>query len=425
MANVRIAVSKKGTLIAMIALVLLLGGGGGYLLWRVNQKDTVAPTDSDASEYEGIECTNYSEDCSDSGKYPRDENGNCPNEGTAGICQYPHQQYCCRYQQKLVAYNITYLAGSGGTVSPSGKQSVKPKGSISSTATPNSGYEFVKWSDEKTTASRTDSNVQADATYTATFRALQVEAFTLTYTAGTGGSISGTTPQTVNKGASGTQVTAVPSAGYVFDKWSDGKTTASRTDSNVQANATYTASFKKAAVDTFTLTYIAGEGGSINGSSSQTVTKGGNGSPVTAVANDGYVFDGWSDDPAKGATRTDKNVQASATYTASFKTNAACGDGMCTGSEDSFNCPADCGAPSSGKVPETAIFDNTRDTIIFGVVILVIGMAWTWISTLPKRAYTSMKTISKAPSEYVSNVKIKKEKNIRESRRNRLERRIK
>ena len=47
-------------------------------------------------------------------------------------------------------------------------------------------------------------------------------ACTLTYSAGTGGTISGTTPQSVAYGGSGTQVTAVPNTGYSFVNWSDG-----------------------------------------------------------------------------------------------------------------------------------------------------------------------------------------------------------
>jgi hypothetical protein len=66
---------------------------------------------------------------------------------------------------------------------------------------------------------------------------------TLTYNAGAGGSISGTTPQTVASGANGSQVTAVPNAGYHFVQWSDGVKTASRTDTNVTANITVTAVF--------------------------------------------------------------------------------------------------------------------------------------------------------------------------------------
>jgi Divergent InlB B-repeat domain len=66
---------------------------------------------------------------------------------------------------------------------------------------------------------------------------------TLTYNAGPNGSISGTTPQTVNHGASGTAVTAVANTGYHFVQWSDLSTANPRTDTNVTANITVTASF--------------------------------------------------------------------------------------------------------------------------------------------------------------------------------------
>jgi hypothetical protein len=68
--------------------------------------------------------------------------------------------------------------------------------------------------------------------------------WTLTYNAGSGGSISGTTPQTVASGADGSQVTAVPNTGYHFVQWSDGVKTASRTDTNVTADINVTAVFE-------------------------------------------------------------------------------------------------------------------------------------------------------------------------------------
>jgi hypothetical protein len=66
---------------------------------------------------------------------------------------------------------------------------------------------------------------------------------TLTYTAGSGGTISGTSPQTVNYDGSGTAVTAVPNIGYHFVSWSDGVTTPSRTELVVLDNLTITAIF--------------------------------------------------------------------------------------------------------------------------------------------------------------------------------------
>jgi hypothetical protein len=88
---------------------------------------------------------------------------------------------------------------------------------------------------------------------------------TLTYTAGTHGSITGTSPQTVNyrhnHGDSGTAVTAVPNTGYHFVKWSDDSTDNPRTDTDVTADITVEASF---AIDTYTITASAGSGGSIS-----------------------------------------------------------------------------------------------------------------------------------------------------------------
>lgn len=40
---------RKTVIIVLLVLFVLVGGGGGYLLWRVNQEETVAPTDSDAA----------------------------------------------------------------------------------------------------------------------------------------------------------------------------------------------------------------------------------------------------------------------------------------------------------------------------------------------------------------------------------------
>ena len=65
----------------------------------------------------------------------------------------------------------------------------------------------------------------------------------LTYTAGPNGLISGTSPQTVADGASGTAVTAVANSGFHFVNWSDTSTVNPRTDTNVTADISVTANF--------------------------------------------------------------------------------------------------------------------------------------------------------------------------------------
>lgn len=68
--------------------------------------------------------------------------------------------------------------------------------------------------------------------------------YTITYTAQEGGEIIGTTPQTVKKGESGTQVTARAQTSFRFVKWDNDDTNPSRTETNVQANITRNAIFQ-------------------------------------------------------------------------------------------------------------------------------------------------------------------------------------
>ncbi len=212
-------------------------------------------------------------------------------------------------------FTLTYNAGPGGSITGTTPQTVNHGASGTAvTATPNAGYRFVSWSDGNLNATRTDANVTADLTVTATFA---INTYTLTYIAGPGGSITGTTPQTVNHGASGTAVTATPNAGYRFVSWSDGNLNATRTDANVTADLTVTATF---AINTYTLTYLAGPGGSITGTTPQTVNHGASGTAVTATPNAGYRFVSWSDGNLN-ATRTDANVTADLTVTATFAIN--------------------------------------------------------------------------------------------------------
>ena len=68
--------------------------------------------------------------------------------------------------------------------------------------------------------------------------------YTLTYTAGAGGTLTGTTSQTAEEGNDGSAVTAVPDSGYVFVKWSDDVIDNPRTDTSVSGDITVDAEFE-------------------------------------------------------------------------------------------------------------------------------------------------------------------------------------
>jgi murein DD-endopeptidase MepM/ murein hydrolase activator NlpD len=209
-------------------------------------------------------------------------------------------------------YTLTYMAGSHGSLTGTSPQTVNyGANGTTVTAIPDMDYHFISWSDGILTASRMDTNVTGDINVTANF---EINTYTLIYNAETGGAISGTTPQTVNHGANGTTVTAVPDMDYHFISWSDGILTAARTDTNVTSDISVTANF---GIDTHTLTYTAGANGSISGTSPQTVNYGANGTEVTAVADANYHFVNWSDDMTT-APRTDTNITADLNVTANF-----------------------------------------------------------------------------------------------------------
>lgn len=94
----------------------------------------------------------------------------------------------------------------------------------------------------KMTATFTSGNVTVTQTYPVTVKGT---GFTLKYAAGAGGKITGNAAQTVLSGKDASTVTAVADAGYHFVKWSDGVTTAARTDKNVTADINVTAQFEK------------------------------------------------------------------------------------------------------------------------------------------------------------------------------------
>ena len=111
------------------------------------------------------------------------------------------------------------------------------------------------------------------------------------------GEVQGETRQRLGEGETGTPVTAVARNGYVFTEWSDGRTDNPRTDSGLDSDTVVYASFEPV----YDIVFVTTEGGRIvSGETSQRVVGDGVTSPVTAEAEPGYRFLGWSrmEDPA-------------------------------------------------------------------------------------------------------------------------------
>lgn len=144
-------------------------------------------------------------------------------------------------------YTITSSAGSGGSISPLGAGSVTYNTSKTFTISPSVGYAIsavtVDGSPVGAVSTYTFNNVAANHTISASFTPLT---YTLTPSAGTGGSISPGTPQVVNYGGNVT-FNINPSGGYsIGDVKVDGSSigvVSSKTFSNVTADHSISATF--------------------------------------------------------------------------------------------------------------------------------------------------------------------------------------
>ncbi len=218
-------------------------------------------------------------------------------------------------------YSLTASVEGSGSISPSGVTSVSHGGSLTYTITPAAGYriQFVKVDGVSVGAveSYTFNNVTANHTIAATF---SVNTFIVSASNGSNGNISpvGNTP--VNEGADQTYV-ITPDSGYAIedvrvDNQSMGAIP-SYTFSNVTANHTISASFTMIR-RALTISTNRGLGGAviINPDSPDGTYLHGTEVTLTAIANPGNIFSGWSGDaaglinPVTITMDADKNVTA-------------------------------------------------------------------------------------------------------------------
>ncbi len=142
-------------------------------------------------------------------------------------------------------YTLAYSSGGHGTIYGTTLQTVdEGMNGARVTAAADIGYHFVRWSDGSTQNPRTDVNVTADLAVSAVFGVFR----TLNYAAGAHGAIQGAATQSVDEGMDGTPVTAVADTGCHFVQWSDGLTSATRTDTNIVTSLFVTAEFAEGAL---------------------------------------------------------------------------------------------------------------------------------------------------------------------------------
>jgi thermitase len=226
--------------------------------------------------------------------------------------------------EAIPSYTITASAGLGGTITPAGAVSVTEGGSQTFAIAPSAGYRIgqilVNGVAVPVAATFSFTNVRANQTIAVSFEA--IPSYTITASAGVGGSI--TPSGAVNVVEGGSQAfTITASAGYrigqILVNGVAVPVAATVSFTNVRANQTIAVSFE--AVPTYTITASAGVGGSITPAGATTVTEGGS-QAYTIAASAGYrigqiLVNGVAVPVA--ATYSFTNVRANQTIAVSFE----------------------------------------------------------------------------------------------------------
>ena len=216
-------------------------------------------------------------------------------------------------------FSVTASAVGNGSITPA-LQSVDYGSTASFTAIPDANHHVLSVTGDSCTpidlggGSWSASNITAPCAVTATFA---IDQFTLAYSAGPHGTITGINPQVVDYGSSGLPVSAVADIGYHFVQWSDGSTANPRTDTNVTANLSVSASF---AINTYVVTATSSGHGAIT-PASQMIDHGEMASlEVTPEA--GYAAavsgDTCALSPTTGSTWISTAIEADCQVTATF-----------------------------------------------------------------------------------------------------------
>ena len=218
------------------------------------------------------------------------------------------------------AVNLSANPIAGGTTTGAG--SYNAGSTVVATASPNTGYTFVDWTENGTRVS-TSSSIQftltSNRTFVANFSAIPASQFAVVLSSNpvAGGTTSGSG---AFAGGSSVPVTAAPNTGYTFTGWTNqGSTTPILSTSPsytfvLSANRSLVANF---AINTYTLTVNA-TNGTVAKAPDQTTYNHGSTVTLTATPATGYVFSSWTGDAIGTANPLTVTMNGNKNITANF-----------------------------------------------------------------------------------------------------------
>ena len=220
------------------------------------------------------------------------------------------------------AVNLSSNPSAGGSTNGSG--SFNSASSVTVSATANTGYSFVNWTENGAMVSTSASYtfvLNANKTLVANFA---INTYTLNVTA-VGGTVVKSPLQANYNYGTNVNLTATASAGYTFASWSgDASGSANPTTVSMTANKNVTANFT---ANAYTLT-VSATNGSVSKAPSKATYAYNDVVVLTATPNLGYAFTSWSGDAFGAVTPYSLTMNGNKSVTAIFTLIPPLGPGV-------------------------------------------------------------------------------------------------
>lgn len=222
----------------------------------------------------------------------------------------------------IVKYSIIFSASAGGTINPSPGEYIYPAGTdVTITATPDNYYRFSGWTGDVSSGHENDNPLTVDMDSDKSIAANFIRQYNLTIAAGSGGTTDSSPGTYTHDTGEAVTIRALPDSGYRFSGWTGDVPSGHEEDNPIAITMDSSKSITANFVRQYTLIIAAGTGGTTNPSPGTYTHDSGTQVSVTATANSGYQFSGWSGS-ASGTTNpititmdNDKSVTANFTAT--------------------------------------------------------------------------------------------------------------
>ena len=191
---------------------------------------------------------------------------------------------------------------------------------VTLTAVPASGYLFSNWiGDFSSTNNPATVIMTSDKSITGIFTEIPPNQYSLNVNISGNGSVVNNPAGNVHNAGTLVTLTAIPDPGYEFSGWSGDLTGASNPASiTLDANKIITASFTEIPPEEYTLTINAGSNGNVTLNPAGGTYPAGTMVELTATANAGFLFNGWSGDASGNSNPLTITMDGDKTINAGF-----------------------------------------------------------------------------------------------------------